>query len=230
MSTSDDPLIEALEHSNAGVAPSPFGELTLEIIGAPASIQAKKVVRDAYVKRIKAALSKFGFVLTGQILLDITWHVPAKSRYETDAKADIDNCLKPIIDAFTGPDGIMIDDCQLKGLYVSWTHISSGDERLSFDFKFDADHFCDRDGLAFIRLEKGLCCPVNTKWPKAVKAIWVKAIRAGERCKAVLEQADVPYLVLAGMLGGGQPFHVTRTGGFRVMSAEDFASEASSEP
>lgn len=209
MPPSDEPLLEVLDEADAGIAPSPFGKLTVEVAGAPVSVQSKKVVRDAYIAQIKAALSKFQFVLTGQIFLDITWHIPAKSRYETDAKADIDNCLKPIIDAFTGPNGIMIDDCQLKGLYVCWTHITSSDERLQFEFKFDADHFCDRDDLAFIRLDKGLCCPVSTKWPKAVRSVWVKAVRAGEHFKAVLEKANVSYLALAAMTGGGQPFHIT---------------------
>lgn len=224
MPLSDEPLLEALNEADAGVAPSSFGGLTVEILGAPVSVQAKKVVRDAYIAQIKAELSKFQFVLTGQIFLDVTWHVPAKSRYETDAKADIDNCLKPIIDAFTGPDGIMINDCQLKGLYVCWTDITSSNERLQFDFKFDADHFCDRDSLAFIRLDKGICCPVSTKWGKSERIVWVKAIQAGERFKAILEKAGVSYLALAAMTGGGQPFHITRTGGFTILSPEDFVA------
>ena len=224
MPPSDEPLLEALNEADAGVTPSPFGELTVQIPGAPVSVQSKKVVRDTYIAQIKAELSKFQFVLTGQIFLDVTWHIPAKSRYETDSKADIDNCLKPIVDAFTGPDGIMIDDCQLKGLYICWIDITSSDERLQFDFKFDADHFCDRDGLAFIRLDKGLCCPVSTKWVKAERSVWVKAIQAGEHFKAVLEKAGAPYLSLAAMTGGGQPFHITRTGGFTILSPEDFVA------
>ncbi|QDT96261.1 RusA family crossover junction endodeoxyribonuclease [Gimesia aquarii] len=225
MSDNGEPLIEALEEADAGVAPSPFGELSVKIPGAPASIQSKKAQRNAYIAQIKTELSKFQFILTGQIILEITWNVPAKSRYETDAKADIDNCLKPIIDAFTGPDGIMIDDCQLKGLYISWTHINSGDEYLHFQFKFDSDHYCERDDLVFIRLEKGLRCPVNTNWPKELKTIWVKAIQAGEDLKAILENENVSYLTLASMTGGAQPFHATRTVGFRDLSPEEFAGE-----
>ena len=148
--------------------------------------------------------------------------VPAKSRYETDAKADIDNCLKPIIDAFTGPTGLFINDCQLKGLYICWRTIESGDERLIFTFEYDPDQYCERQGLAFLRLDKGLCCYVNTTWPKAARIAWVAAMKTGGFFKSQLEKLGVPYLALAGMQGGSQPFHITRTGGFPLLTEEEF--------
>lgn len=219
-----DELINALDLADAGTEPSPFGEIEIVIPGAPVSVQSTKKVRDAYLATIKNELSNFRFLLTGQIILDVTWLVPAKSRYETDAKADIDNCLKPIIDAFTGPDGLFIDDCQLKGLYICWRHIVSEDERLHFKFKFDPMQWCERDDLAFIRLERGLCCPVNLSWPKRIRECWVEAVRTGEQIKEQLEHLGVSYLQLASMVGGNQPFHITRTSGFPLLSPDTFAN------
>ena len=134
-SDQDDPLVQSLDESMRGDAPSPFGKLDVTVLGPPVSIQAKRTVRDAYMARVKAELTQYKFILTGPLTLDITWHVSAKSRYETDAKADIDNCIKPIVDAFTGPDGIMVDDCQLKGLYICWHHSLSDEEMLHFQFR-----------------------------------------------------------------------------------------------
>ncbi len=221
---SDDDLIEAIELANAGVQPSPFGKLEVVIPGAPVSVQSKRSVRDAYIAKIKKELSKFGFILTGQIVVNITWLSPAKSRYETDAKSDIDNCLKPIIDAFTGTDGIFINDCQLKGLYICWRHIESGNERVHFEFEFDAGQWCDKTAVAFIKLNHGLCCLVNLTWPKRMRESWVQAMRTIEQRRGQLEQLGAPYLALAGMTGGSQPFHVTRTVGFTVFLPEDFVS------
>lgn len=226
---SDDELIEAIERANLGLEPPPFGELSISIIGSPASVQSSKNVKNKYLGQIKNVLSQYKFVLTGQIILDITWLVPAKSRYETDAKADIDNCLKPIIDAFTGPEGLFIDDCQLKGLYICWRHIESGEESMSFDFKFDPVQWGSKDHLAFIRLDNALCVFVDTTWPKAVKAMWVEAMRMGQQNKAALEQLNVSYLAVAGLLGGGQPFHRSRTGGFAVFSPEAFVEEGAAD-
>ena len=224
-----DELIETIDQADTGKAPSPFGKLAVVIPGAPVSVQSTKTVRDAYIARIKSELARFSFVLTGQLMLDITWLVPAKSRYETDAKADIDNCIKPIIDAFTGPDGVFINDCQLKGLFICWRHIESGEEQLIFEITFDPDQWCDKTRLVFIRLERGLCCPVNTMWPKHLREGWVQAMRTGENFKAELELLGTPYLALAGMTGGNQPFHITRTAGFAVLSGEAFASGTDEE-
>lgn len=216
--------MEALDKVNAGQMPSPFGEMEIVIPGAPVSVQAKKAIRDAYLGTIKSALSRFQFILTGQLTLDITWFVSAKSRYETDAKSDIDNCLKPILDAFTGPKGLFIDDCQMKGLYICWRHIESDNERLSFQFRFDPDQWCEKTGIAFIRLGNGLCSHVSLTWPKPIRAAWVQAMRSGESQREILEQLGAPYLAIAGLTGGSQPFHATRTGGFALLTADEFAS------
>jgi hypothetical protein len=222
MSEDRDPLSQALTEAQAGKAPSPFGQLEIVIPGAPVSVQAAKPVREAYGGRIKQELARYHFLLTGQLILEVTWLLPAKSRYETDAKTDIDNCLKPIIDAFTGPDGLFIDDCQLKGLYICWRHIESNDERVLFHFEFDPDQWCERADLAFLRLGGGLCCPVNTTWPRPARELWVKAVREGESWKSKLADLGAPYLALAAMTGGSQPFHMTRTKGFKVLSDQEF--------
>ncbi|WP_080428534.1 RusA family crossover junction endodeoxyribonuclease [Burkholderia ubonensis] len=219
-----DELITAIDQANAGMAPPPFGEMVIVIPGAPVSVQSSKSVRDAYIATIKAEVSRFHFILTGQLVLNITWLTPAKSRYETDAKADIDNCLKPIIDAFTGPDGLFINDCQLKGLYICWRHIESESERLRFQFEFDSNQWCEKAGFAFIKLDRGLCSPVNRMWPKSMRKLWVEAMQAGEQQRAKLEQLGASYLALVGMTGGSQPFHVTRTGGFILLTPEEFTS------
>ena len=219
---SDDELIEAIEKANLGLEPSPFGELRISVVGSPASVQSSKSVKRKYLGQINDALSRYKFVLTGQLVLDVVWLVPARSRYETDAKADIDNCIKPIIDAFTGPCGLFIDDCQLKGLYLCWRHIESGEERLDFEFKFDPIQWCNKDNLAFIRLDNALCALVDTTWPEKIKRLWVDLMKMGQERKTELEQINVSYLAVAGLLGGSQPFHRSRTGGFPVFSPEAF--------
>lgn len=219
---SDHELIQSIERANLGLEPPPFGSLEIEIPGAPSSVQSSKAVKVAYLEKIRNKLSGYQYLLTGQIMLDVTWLLPARSRYETDAKADIDNCLKPILDAFTGPSGLFIDDCQIKGLYICWRHIESDDERLLFEFKYDDTQWCRKNGLAFLALDRGLCCPVDLNWPRDLREMWVKLLRSGEETKARLEQLGADYLALAGMLGGSQPFHRSRTTKFQVLLEEEF--------
>jgi hypothetical protein len=165
--------------------------------------------------------------LTGDLILNITWLLPTKSRYETDAKADIDNCLKLIIDAFTGGDGLFIDDCQLRGLYVCWRHIESENERVTFEFEFAASEFSSKSELAFVRLEGALCTPVNLNWPHAAKVKWANFLKSSQASKGVLERLGVSYPAVAGFLGSSRPFHVTRVKGFKVISLNDFIEKKS---
>lgn len=224
-----DELMEALELAKNGEAPSPLGEAAFTLMGSPASVQSKKDVRDAYVASIREQFKDIKYLLTGELMLDVTWYLPAKSRFETDAKADIDNCIKPIIDAFTGPEGLFIDDCQIRGLYVCWRHIESDDERLVFEFKFQADQYSLKDQLAFVQLDGALCTPVNLNWPVPAKALWAGMLKTNEATKAILEKIGVSYPAVASFLGGNQPFHRTRVNGFTVLSLQDYALSGESE-
>ena len=220
-----DELIEDLDRIKRGEIPSPFGRAEFTVNGSPASIQASKGTRDKYVHSIKTQFKNVDYILTGDIILNVTWLVPTKSRYETDAKADIDNCIKPIIDAFTGSDGPFIDDCQLRGLYICWRHIESEDERVVFEFEFVASEYCSKDELAFVRLEGALCTPVNLNWPCAAKAIWAGMLKSNQASKDVLEKIGISYPAVAGFLGSSRPFHMTRVKGFKVVSPSEFLAK-----
>jgi Holliday junction resolvase RusA-like endonuclease len=218
-----DKLLKGLELSKNGDIPSPLGEANFTLPGSPASVQSKKAVRESYLQSIRTRLKDIKYLLTGELMLDVTWFVPAKSRFETDAKADIDNCIKPIIDAFTGPEGLFIDDCQIRGLYICWRHIESSNERLMFEFKFQADQYLSKEYLAFVQLSGGLCTPVNLNWPTPAKALWAGMLKTNEKSKEILEKLGASYPAVAGYLGGNQPFHRTRVNGFNVISLKEFA-------
>jgi Holliday junction resolvase RusA-like endonuclease len=215
-------LEDLIDQANRGEAPSPFGKMEFVVHGAPSSIQAKKEKRDEYIASIKKQLNSYQFILTGEIILNITWLIPTKSRYETDGSADIDNCIKPIIDALTGKDGLFVDDCQIRGLYICWRHITSEDERLIFELEFDADSFSQKSKLAFVQLDKGLCTPVNIDWPKSARVLWGSYLKSTKAFKDALERLGVDYPAVAGFLGNSRPFHATRIKGFRKLTIDEF--------
>ena len=220
-------MIEDLESRNNGSAPL-FGKAEFVVSGSPVSVQSKKDVREKYINAIKEQFKGLKYLLTGDIILNVTWLLPAKNRYETDAKSDIDNCLKPIIDAFTGPDGFFIDDCQLRGLYICWRHIESDNERLIFEFDFQEDQYLLKEELAFIQLKGALCTPVNLSWPSAAKVFVAGMLKSNQTSKNVLEKLGISYPAVAGFLVGNQPFHRTRVNGFKLISLSEFACSGSS--
>ncbi|MEO1353744.1 MAG: RusA family crossover junction endodeoxyribonuclease [Cyanobacteria bacterium J06635_15] len=222
-----DELIEELDRANRGAIPSPFGRAEFIVKGSPSSVQASKESRDKYIHSIKSQFKNLEYILTGDIILNVTWLLPSKSRYETDAKADIDNCIKPIIDAFTGSEGLFIDDCQLSGLYICWRHIEAEDERVVFEFEFVASEYSSKDELAFLQLEGALCTPVNLNWPFAAKAIWAAMLESNQTSKSILEKLGISYPAVAGFLGSSRPFHRTRVNGFKIMTLNEFLTKNS---
>ena len=76
---SDHSLQDDLKACDAGQIPSPFGEMELVVLGSPASVQSTKHVKDTYLASIKAQIAQFKFLLTGELMLDVIWLLPAKS-------------------------------------------------------------------------------------------------------------------------------------------------------
>ena len=111
---------EALERPSSG-------ELYLSFSIAPVSVQSKAARRAAQRRFIAEALSLYRFVLTGEVQVTVTWHSSEWSRYESCTTPDVDNIVKPLLDALVGPDGVLVDDCQMSSVVASYAAtISSG--------------------------------------------------------------------------------------------------------
>lgn len=112
----EDELFGELLSKDPYEEPSPFGEILLKIEASPASMQSRKEAIEALQKAVREHTTKYKFLLTGDVNVEITWHFHERGRYESDASADIDNLLKPMLDAFCGPEGLIVDDCQIRSL------------------------------------------------------------------------------------------------------------------
>lgn len=219
---SDDELLEAIECANAGKAPSPFGSLEFIIPCSPVSIQAKKQGKDEYIERVKAAFAGKDYLLIGDITLELRWWISAKSRYETDASADIDNVLKPTIDALTGPKGLFIDDCQVRSLHIAWSHSMSGNEYIEVRIDFIPDAWASRDDIVFIDIGQGLCVLAPKSLPIGAKTLWIDLLTKMTFFKDKLLSLGAAYPSVAGLQGAPRPFHKTRVKGFKVVSIDQY--------
>jgi len=192
---SDEELLEELEAAKRGECPPPFGTYEFQIPGSPVSVQAKRAARDEYEQRVRNSYKGNKFIFIGDIHIEFRWWISAKSRYETDASADIDNALKPTIDALTGPDGLFIDDCQVRGLNVAWSHSNSGKEHISVRIDFTPGDWHPIDDVVFINLGNGLCVPSPKNIPQDARKTW---------CKILNDRTDMKEKILS--LGGSYPW------------------------
>src|SRR5215213_8655356 len=97
-------------------SPPDDGRILLQLPLAPVSFQATATRKAAIVTLLKATAAPCQYLLSGDVKMEIQWEISARERYERDSSADVDNIVKPIMDGLCGPDGILIDDCQVQEL------------------------------------------------------------------------------------------------------------------
>jgi len=136
----------------------------VEIVSArdPVSLQAS-AARKASLKAdlaIAVAAGTTG-VFTGDLEVIIEWFISPHVRYGTRMVADLDNIVKPLLDAVTGPDGVMFDDNQVQSLRVSWLdpYVPSVRFRLNFE-AISQDGYFLREELFFVEFSPERCFPI----------------------------------------------------------------------
>ncbi|MGC2237767.1 MAG: hypothetical protein WA584_16505 [Pyrinomonadaceae bacterium] len=142
------------------------------------SIQSRKQIIDNLVSLIQRELSKFEWIIVGSILVDFLWYLNGVERQETDKVGDLDNISKPIQDALSGPNGIIVDDSQIGGLYTYWQSRNELvlDNILYIDIKFNNDFVLFKKNLKFVRYNNAICLPINIDTTSRKDLIWAKIV------------------------------------------------------
>lgn len=154
--------------------PPEHGLITFEVPIAPVSFQASGARKASVVAAVRSAVSNCEYLLSGDVKIAVEWQISERARYESDGSADVDNIVKPILDALSGPDGIMIDDCQVQALTCYWTgsYAYPEAEQISIELRFFPDAYVAKAGLIFLKVQNGLYFPIhdNAK-PEGVLAL-----------------------------------------------------------
>jgi Holliday junction resolvase RusA-like endonuclease len=145
--------------SPATVVPPP-DELRFVLTIPPVSIQAGKVKKDALAAEVHKQTEALPYILTGDFKFDVQWRIHEQQRYETDRTPDTDNILKPLIDAFCGPKGVLIDDCQAQEVSLRWIDWTLLGQEIDVRIRYDSDEWMPKAGLKFVHFGKALCYPV----------------------------------------------------------------------
>ncbi|GAA3399233.1 RusA family crossover junction endodeoxyribonuclease [Streptomyces roseoviridis] len=183
----------------------------------PLSLQAdpgrKARFKDALASAVQKATTG---VFTHDVEASVVWFVDEARRYQTHLVADLDNVIKPILDAVTGADGIMIDDNQIQSIRASWMTPGPG---VGFDVRFAAlreeDHL-SREGLSFVEFGTDRCYMVPQA-PRSVQVALVRGYRAALSAYQQLLDEGIPASAARSVLPSGRPFPRARLGGFEVL-------------
>ncbi|WP_030273821.1 hypothetical protein [Micromonospora globosa] len=152
--------------------PGGDGRLSFTLEVEPVSLQAKKSAREAFDSSLQSALAAFDFLIDSQVGISVRhWAIPRR-RWETDMDPDLDNWLKPLIDAFVGSDRLIVDDSLIRSVDLSWGEGQVTTTTIHIRLDFDPDHRLKKQGLRYIQFAGGLCFPLEAAFgDAAVKSL-----------------------------------------------------------
>lgn len=205
----------------------PPGLLEIAFALAPVSQQASGAAKQAFRTAVQLLTRSAGFLFSGDVQLTVEWLVSEQRRYETDRTPDVDNILKPLIDALVGPDGLLIDDNQIQSVVCSWVDWNHDDERISVEIRYLEDEWLPKDAVLFVQFEGGLCLPIPRTAPKTFQTqlldLYVRALDIRTKAKALGIDDSVARTVMPAQ----RIFHRTRLHSFPVLTADEFRAQLS---
>ncbi len=199
--------------------PPGYGSFELTFPFGLVSLQASVERKSALQAKVTEHLPDYKFLLSGDVSVEVEWRIRERSRYESAHTTDIDNTLKPLIDALTGPTGIMINDTQLQHVACSWIDWTREKDEIQVRFRFSPDEYLPKDGLAFVRMpDSPLCFPYNEKLPPEHARALLDFLENGWTIHRRGLEVGVPDEISRYVLPAQRFFHGAHLKQFKVLS------------
>lgn len=212
---------------NLGQKPPIFGFIEFNIAKPPVSLQTNNKNRKTEFKEfVKNFVKKSGFLLSGDIKIQIEWYVYEQKRYETDKSADVDNIIKPLLDALCGSSGVMIDDNQVQSVTCSWVDsYEQGSEQLKVTIRFSPDEFVLKEGLVFIHMGNQICMPINENTPTSFQIDLLKSLQMTILERNNFLDKGIDYYQAKLFMSVQRVFHKSRLSDFDIKELENKLAE-----
>lgn len=143
MPSTEDPILIESRGVSKGVNPF-FGEWRKNFKFSPVASTAKADRRKEFRTAIQSAIDN-KYYFTDEVKVEISLHIDKQRIRETDQTAGLDNFAKCILDCIKGKSGILIDDCQIQSLSISWIDVYNDDEWFEVEVRGHPDEFLIRD-------------------------------------------------------------------------------------
>ncbi len=197
------------------------GRVEIRLDRLPVSAQSRGTIKQPYMSCIRSLTRLVPFLITGDAKLEIQWFGPMRERYESDSPPDVDNILKPILDALSGPDGVIVNDCQFQRVESTW-------------FPGDRSHFlnvsvisndtfvCPRNYLVFVGFTNILFYPFDDSLPPQANECLVDWVSWMTMNRHDLLLKGMNFKHLSFTMPEQRSFHKSRVQGFQCKSASDY--------
>ncbi len=129
------------------------GIISLKILKEPISLQSKGDKKKELKKNILENLKKLEFSIASDVAVEIIWIINEWDRIKSSSTPDVDNIIKPILDAISGIGGILIDDSQIKEVNCKWEHSDFVDVKLIIKIKMLGKAYFKRNDIFFLEYD-----------------------------------------------------------------------------
>jgi hypothetical protein len=168
----------------------------------PVSYATPGPSRAAFKQALRDQL-KNKFVFVGEVRLVVALHLDEQKMLETPAYGDLDNYAKQLLDSIKGQGGLLIDDCQVQRLDISWIDVPHG-AYFEIEITSSPDDFLPVP-LKLYEMPDGLFYPISDRvWTQtgivdvpegsvqAMAQVLAEMIRAKKARRHELRQEGIP--------------------------------------
>ncbi len=206
--------------------PSEDGNTTFKVIVQPVSSQATRAKKDLVTEAIRKITKPVPKILSGDVKIEIIWFTNENERYESDNTADLDNIIKPILDALSGPDGIIINDCQVQSLGCSWQDRYGEPEHIEINLRYEPDAWFEKGNIMFVQLQDALCMPICKDFK--LSEVFQQLLNILEKrlsYRNSIINSGRSYYEARGVMSIQRLFHRTRLNGFEVKRIDELRED-----
>ena len=202
--------------------PPKFGEISFTINRKPISLQSKPYRKEEFKRYVHEIIKSSTYLFSGDVQVDIIWHIHEENRYEESSAIDTDNIIKPLLDAISGTEGLLIDDTQVQSISCHWLdNYDKENEYLEVTIKSLPDDFILKKDLLFIEYSKHLCLPFKKNWEikfqKTIVYHWETMLNMRDE----LIEKGLSYYESKGVMPIQRVFHKSKLTDFEIISLEE---------
>jgi Holliday junction resolvase RusA-like endonuclease len=192
--------------------------LTFELPVKPVSLQSSGQHKRRLRESLRKIFSRCPYLLSCDVAVEIIWYVLEQERYEAATVLDLDNIIKPLLDALAGPDGLLIDDGQIQSIAVSWLDVTMEPAcPLEIRLRWSPGEFVTKDGLCFIELGDKLCLPFDKNLTDVVQLELIEWLEALWQARKKMQDLGAEYEVFRRFGPIQRYFHRNRLSKFEVV-------------
>ena len=155
------------------------GCVHFNIFGQPPTLQNKQEKKKDYREIVLSCVKKCPFIITSTCWVHINYYCKEIRRLKNPNVYDMDNIVKPILDALVGKEGLVVDDVLFDRVEVNWIDKNGLDE-VEITIEYPNLLYHTKESLCFYK--NGLWCFPGSKEPnvayeqllKKYFAVWNK--------------------------------------------------------